>query len=106
MKTIDRLLLKAIGIKGSWQVWPCVVSYSASTGKWCACLAAGNKTTREKITNDEYFDDMDSAVQCCKDFIEKYGSESDEATIIINDLVPGGDTHGKSTSETVNPNGS
>lgn len=106
MKTIDRLLLKVRGIKGSWQVWPCVVSYCASTGKWCACLAAGNKTTREKITSDEYFDDMDSAVQCCKDFIEKYGSESDEATIIINDLVPGGDTHGESTSETVNPNGS
>lgn len=106
MKTIDRLLLKAKELKDSWQIWPCMVSYSAEEGKWCACLAAGNRSTREKITCQEYFDDMDSAVQRCHDFIEKYGSGTDEITIIINDILPGGEGYEESASEAVNPNGS
>lgn len=106
MKTIDRLLLKAKGIKGSWEVWPCVVSYSMEKGKWCACLAAGNEATKEKITSEEYFDDMDLAVKCCEDFIDKYGAKFEEHTIIINDLLPGGDIYKKDTFENVNTNGS
>lgn len=105
MKTIDRLLLKAKGLKESWQVWPCMVGFDLEQGKWRARLAAGNKSTREKITSDEYFDHVDSAVQCCYDFIKKYGSELDEITIIINDILPGGEAHEESTSETVDPYG-
>lgn len=106
MKTIDRLLIKAKELKESWQVWPCMVSYSADEGKWCACLAAGNRSTREKITSKEYFDNMDSAVQCCHEFIEKYATDRDEVTVIIDDILPGGVKYGESTIETINPNGS
>lgn len=102
MKLIDKLLMKAENVRNSWIADICLVFYDADLEKWIARVSATNDPARETLYSEEPFEDMDLAIQFCEQFIERYNAD---ATIIINDIMPGGDAYDKVAAEDVHANG-